>query len=323
MRFAYVVGTKFEPKWKIATQLGVSSAVISFHEENRENKDILSYENLKQLRDQLNDNGLDFSIVEGDLFPMEDIRLGLPSRDVLIKKYCDTIEILGELGVSTICYNFMAGVNWYRTRVDFPERGGALTTQFSYEDSKKNLINLPAGVELSEEKLWDNLYYFLDKILPVAEKAGVNMALHPDDPPISPLMGVPRILVSSDAFDRIFKDFPYKRNGLTFCQSNFALMKGNEDIYALAERYAKEGKIFFAHFRDVRGVAENFHETFHDNGPTDMVRLLKIYNSIPSLLVRPDHAPALEGEDNKNPGYEILGKIFAFGYMRGILDSIE
>jgi mannonate dehydratase len=132
-------------------------------------------------------------------------------------------------------------------------------------------------------------------VIPVAETAGVKMALHPDDPPISPLRGIGRILTSAKNYRRVLAMVPSPVNGITFCQANFKAM--GEDLEALAREWCRQKKIFFIHFRDIRGTREHFVETFHDNGPTDMARMLQVYSENGFAgPIRPDHAPTLEGE---------------------------
>ena len=116
---------------------------------------------------------------------------------------------------------------------------------------------------------------------------------------------------------------PSPYNGITYCQANFVLMK--EDVYGLAKEWCARNKIFFVHYRDVQGDTKHFHETFHDNGPTDMVRMLEVYSKGGFVgPIRPDHAPALSGEaqNGRASGYTIGGKVLAFGYMKGIMDSL-
>ena len=158
--------------------------------------------------------------------------------------------------------------------------------------------------------------------MPVAAEHKVQMALHPDDPPISPLRGIGRILTSAANYRRVLNIVPSPVNGITFCQANFKLM--GEDIHALAREWCTQKKIFFGHFRDIEGTREHFVETFHDNGPTDMPGMLKVYHESGfSGPIRPDHAPTLEGESNESPGYAFLGKLFAIGYMKGIMDGLN
>ena len=218
-----------------------------------------------------------------------------------------------------ICYNFMAGLGWYRTKVDVAERGGALTSEFDNALAKQQ--GLTKWGEISEEKVWSNMEYFQKAVMPVADKARIQMALHPDDPPLSPLRGIGRILTSAKNYRRVMSIVPSPMNGITFCQANFLAM--GEDIEALAKEWCRAKKIFFVHFRDIEGKGERFRETFHDNGPTDMARMLKIYseNGFAGPM-RPDHAPTMEGEANDSPGYAMMGKVLAFGYIKGILEGL-
>jgi len=174
--------------------------------------------------------------------------------------------------------------------------------------------------EVNEEQIWSNIEYFLKAIIPVAEEAGVKMALHPDDPPISPLRGIGRILTSAANYRRVLDIAPSPIHGITYCQANFKLM--GEEIASLAREWCTQNKIFFVHFRDVEGTRDHFRETFHDNGPSDMVQMLQVYGSCGfSGPMRPDHAPTLEGESNERPGYAMAGKLFAIGYMKGVLQA--
>ena len=217
------------------------------------------------------------------------------------------------------CYNWMAGIGWYRTKVDVPERGGALASEFDNQIAQKQ--GLTEWGRISEEKIWDNLTYFLKRIMPVAEKANVKMALHPDDPPLSPLRGIGRILTSGEAFRRILQIVPSSVNGIAFCQANFKLM--GEDIRGLVREFGGQGKIFFVHLRDVLGTRECFRETFHDNGPTDMAEMLKLYHEVGFRgPIRPDHAQTLADESNERPGYAMQGKVFAIGYIKGIAEAL-
>jgi len=115
---------------------------------------------------------------------------------------------------------------------------------------------------------------------------------------------------------------PSSVNGLTFCQANFRAM--GENIEDLAREWCAQKKIFFVHFRDIQGQGEYFRETFHDDGPTDMARMMQVYHEGGfDGPMRPDHAPTLEGESNERPGYAFQGKIFAFGYMKGLMDALH
>jgi len=303
---------------KICRQLGVTHAITGapFFRIGSDQYEAAA----RKLRDDFAEAGFTIAGIEGHPVPFERIKLGLEGRDEEILNTNAAIEALSKAGIDMICYNFMAGLGWYRTRHDLPARGEALTSEFSLDDSKKE--GLTRWGEVSEEKMWDNLTYFLERVIPVAEKWNVKMAAHPDDPPLSPLRGIGRILTSAENYRRLMNIVPSPVNGITFCQANFRAM--GENIYELAREFCEQGKVFFVHFRDIEGRAERFHETFHDNGPTDMAKMLETYARAGFVgPIRPDHAPTLSGESEESRGYGMQGKIFAFGYMIGIMDALN
>jgi mannonate dehydratase len=319
IKLAEVLGLGQESQWRLARQVGINHAIVGVEGALRKVGRDQYEETLAKIKGDYTVAGLKIAGVESHPVPAEKIKLGLPGRDEEIEDYCAAIKALGNLGVPMVCYNFMAGLGPYRTRVDVPDRGGALVMEFDNQAAIRQGVT-PWG-EVSEDKIWSNLEYFLKAVIPVAEKAGVQMALHPDDPPLSPLRGIGRILTSAQNYRRVLDVVPSPMNGITFCQANFKLM--GEDIAALAREWCAQKKIFFVHFRDVEGTREHFRETFHDNGPTDMVQMLRIYGESGfDGPMRPDHAPTLEGEANDRPGYAMLGKLFAFGYMKGIMKAI-
>ncbi len=307
-------------KIRLASQVGVTHAIAITRPVLQEVPRGHYFEVLSKIKTDFNAAGMVFAGVESHPVPAEKIKLGVPGRDEEIENYIAVIKALAQVGVRLICYNWMAGIGWYRTRVDVPERGGALTSEFDYETAEKQ--GLTEWGYVSEERLWRNLEYFLRIVVPVAEEVGVKLALHPDDPPVSPLRGISRILITAAAFRKVLNLVPSPVNGITFCQANFKLM--GEDIAALAREWCAQNKVFFVHFRDVLGTPEHFHETFHDNGPTDLAHMLTVYNEAGfEGPIRPDHAPTLEGETNDRPGYSMGGKLFAVGYMKGVMDALK
>jgi len=319
IKLALIQKPQPNPRFKLARQVGVNHAIVDVGEELGRIPPQQYLDTLARIKADFTAAGLTIAGVESHPVPAEKIKLGLPGRDEEIQNYCTALETLGNLGIPMVCYNFMAGLGWYRTNVAVPARGGALTSEFDLRDAEKQ--GLTQWGVVSEERIWQNLEYFLKAVIPVAEKAKVNMALHPDDPPVSPLRGIGRILTSAANYRRVLNLVPSPVNGITFCQANFKLM--GEDIEALAREWCRQKKIFFVHFRDVDGTREHFVETFHDNGPTDMVRMLEVYHESGfDGPMRPDHAPTMEGESNEHPGYAIMGKVFAFGYMKGIMDGL-
>jgi len=320
MKLALMLRPENQDRWVLARQIGVNHAIVPLSKELEKVTRDKYLDTLTKIKATYEASGLTIAGVESHPVAAEKIKLGIPGRDEEIANYCAVIEALGKVGIPMCCYNFMAGIGWYRTKVDIPQRGGALASEFDNRVAEEQ--GLSQWGKISEEKIWDNLTYFLKRIIPVAEKAGVQMALHPDDPPLSPLRGIGRILVSADAFRRVLRIVPSPVNGIAFCQANFQLM--GEDIQALVREFCGQGKIFFVHLRDVRGTREHFRETFHDNGPTDMPEMLKLYHEVGFRgPIRPDHAPTLAAETNDRPGYAMQGKIFAIGYMKGIAQTLN
>jgi mannonate dehydratase len=233
---------------------------------------------------------------------------------------------MAELDVRLLCYNFMTGTDWVRTRLDAPDRGGAKVTGFDlaevetavrlgYRSADGRADELAR--QLTPARLWDQLERFLNGILPVAEECGVTLAMHPDDPPLPELLGKPRIMHTVEGFERLVRLAPSKANAICFCQGTFAAM--GIDIPSAIRRLGPH--IQYVHFRDVRGTRESFAETFHDNGPTDMAAAMRAYREVGfDGPMRPDHVPQFVGEEGE-PGYTMLGRLFAYGYIRGLMHA--
>jgi mannonate dehydratase len=314
-----------ERKWTLARQIGIKYVITKAMPELSGRPAPYNFEALKSIKMDFNKAGFELYGLEGDQFDMSAIKLGLNSRDELIDKYCKMIRNMGELGISLLCYNFMASIGWYRSSVELPERGGALTSGFDIDGAKNNLI--PVHQRISEQKLWENLFYFLNAVLPVAEANGVKMALHPDDPPLSPFKGTARILTSVEAFEKILKKFPSPSNGITFCLATFHTM--GEDLKSITEKWIRGNRIFFIHLRNLKGTKDAFRETFIDNGTIRIAEMLDHFCSSGfDGIIRSDHAPLMYGESQHkftggiSAGYEILGHLFSTGYIKGICDSM-
>ncbi|PSR54049.1 mannonate dehydratase [Adhaeribacter arboris] len=313
-----------ERKWTLARQIGVNYAITKAAPDLSGRPAPYDFASLQAIKEDFNEAGFNLYGLEGDQFDMSAIKLGLPGRDALIEKYQAMLRNMGRLEIPLLCYNFMAVIGWFRTRVDIVERGGAIVSEFDVADTEGQLVS--EEQQISEAKLWENLFYFLNAVLPVAEEAGVKMALHPDDPPVSPLKGVSRILTSAAAFDKVWAKFPVKSNSITFCQATFKIM--DEDLKAISQNWLQQDRIAFLHLRDVAGDKYKFRETFHDNGPTPMAEMLKHYGDYGFAgPLRPDHAPAMYGENQNlfaggmSVGYEITGKILAVGCIKGAADA--
>lgn len=278
------------------------------------------YEAVVGVRDAWSKEGLKFRVVEGPPSLYEKTKLGLDGRDEEIANFISLIKNLSKAGIDTICYNWMPVISWARTSFDRPSRGGALVSAFDYDDVKDK--PLTKFGDFTKETMWKNLEYFLKAVVPEAEKAGIKLALHPDDPPVDKIQGIPRIMTSADAFKRLIEIVPSPSNGITLCQGTFATM--GEDIPSVIKYFGSRKKIHFVHFRDVRGSKNNFEETFHDDGKTDMYEAMKTYYDIGFRgPMRPDHVPTMSGDSNEFPGYSDYGALFAIGYMRGLIESIS
>lgn len=302
-------------QWQLAKQLGVEHAVVRLPEDPA--FDMTDPTHIQAVADTFRNAGLKPLVVE----PMpncvhDHIKRGDAQRDESIEKVLKMIPLLAQNGWQTICTNFVAEVGWYRTTSTLPERGGALVTGFDLKDA-----NIDPNLSIDEDTLWNNLAYFLKAVVPECEKWGINIALHPDDPPLKKLGNLSRILISKENIQRAIDLVPSPNLGITMCQANYVAM--GENVYECIEHFGRQGKIFFVHFRDIAGTLECFHETFHDNGQTDMVKALQCYRDVGfDGPVRIDHVPTMAGEANDRPGYETIGRLYAIGYLRGLAEAI-
>jgi mannonate dehydratase len=263
--------------------------------------------------------GLQYKVVEGPPSLGNKTKLGLEGRDQEIEGFISFMQAFSKAGLETVCYNWMPVISWYRTNMAKVGRGGALVTAFDYNDVK-DAPHTTFG-EVSKETLWKNLEYFLKAVVPEAEKLGIKLAMHPDDPQVDSIKGISRIMNTVDNFKKLIEIVPSPSNGITMCQGNFSLMENN--IPALVKYFGKRGKIHFVHFRNVRGGKFKFEETFHDEGQIDMYAAMQAYYDIGFKgPIRPDHVPTMYGDSNKNAGYSVLGSLYAWGYIRGLMESV-
>ncbi len=310
------------PFWRILNQVGVSHAVgvlprRSFDWRGTAGERPWDYGPLALYKEHVEEASLTLSAIE-DSPPMDNIRLGRAGREEEIEQFCTLVRNMGRLGIPVLCYNWMAVLGWIRTRVAVPGRGGALVTAYDHAVFRGAP---PTGVgTVSEEQLWQTLRSFLDRVIPVAEDAGVKLAMHPDDPPLSPIRGIARIMRSTEAFQRLVELVPSEANGITFCQGNFRLM--TDDVPRAIRQFGEQGKIYFVHFRDVRGTPEAFVETFHDEGQTNMLECMRAYRDIGfEGVLRSDHVPQLEGDTSDVPAYSRDARLQAIGYITGLREA--
>jgi mannonate dehydratase len=319
MRLATVLTPISDENLRLAAQCGVTDLVLRYP-----GPDPTA---IGSRIDRVKPYGLDIRVIEGYL-PIERLKIGTDDGTEL-KAMQELLRAMGDHGIELLCYNFMAGTDWARTRLDAPERGGAKVTAFYLKDVEQAVMlgARPSDLEhestarsQTPETLWSHLERMLDGLLPVAESSGVTLAMHPDDPPLASLLGKPRIMHSVACFDELLRRFDSSRHAICFCQGSFATM--GCDIPATIRHFGN--KIQYVHFRDVRGTPEAFAETFHDNGPTDMFAAMRALKEIGFTgSMRPDHVPQMVGEDDGEPGYTMLGRLFAYGYIRGLIQAAE
>lgn len=296
---------------------------------------IWTYEGLRDLKGLINGEGLALEALE-NFAPVHwhDVLLDGPRRAEQMEHLKQILRDVGRVGIRTMGYNFsLAGV-WGRTEGPFA-RGGARSVGFENPTQAPipagmvwNMIYDPARFDpdnprdtvppVGAEEIWRRLSAFLGDMIPVAEEAGVRLALHPDDPPLPELRGAARLVYHPDAFQRVLDLAPSPMNALEFCVGTVSEMAG-ADVYAAVDRYSRMGRIAYVHLRNVRGTVPRYHETFIDDGDTDMLRVLQILhkNGFDGVII-PDHTPLFECAA---PWH--AGMAYALGWMRAALMAVE
>ncbi|MEW6751262.1 MAG: mannonate dehydratase [Candidatus Latescibacterota bacterium] len=320
IKLAYVASPEPSLTVTLMKQCGVTHAVYYPSLETvpnaPEDQQPWGYAALKRAKEGFDKIGLEMAVIEGRP-PMEKIKLGLPGRDEEIDVVCRFLRAMGAVGIPVWCSMWMPILGVMRTARAVPTRAGATVSAFDLEQlPDKSLTQY--GV-VGEEQQWENLRYFLERVVPVAEEAGVDMAMHPDDPPHSPIRGVARIISSTDNYQRMVDLVPSQANGIAICQGNFALM--TRDLPSVIRHFGRQGVVHFVHFRDVRGTPERFVEAFHDDGQTDMLECLRAYRDIGyEGVLRPDHYPKMG--DDTYPDEHTLARFFAVGYIKGLREAV-
>jgi len=330
MRPTLSVGPDLDLEWlEYAAQIG-AEGMASSPRPRRPDLGHYEFSELADLRSAVESFGLKLETVS--LPPWEwcfKWMLGLPGRDEQLENLHTTIRNMGAAGIPVLIYN-MHALRFYRTSSTSRERAGALGTSFSWEVAKHApLMSGGPGIDASlipeserkpvdDERMWDNLTYFLQATVPVAEEAGVYLALHPDDPPIPSIGGVARIMRSPEAFRRAIEIVPSPHNGLKFCVGCYSEM--GADVAEEIRYHGTRDKIFFVDFRNIRGTAEEFSETFPDDGKEDMFDLIKaLRESGFDGPICPDHALHTVGDTARGHRYWA----YAIGHMKGLLAGID
>ena len=292
---------------------------------------------LKSLCDQ---KGLEMEVIES--VPVhEDIKLGLPTRDRYIANYATTIRNLGKAGVKCICYNFMPVFDWLRTNLHTEAEDGSNALSYNHEELMSldpHNLHLPGWDEsytseelnslldaysgMSHEQLFENLVYFLNGIMPACDETGINMAIHPDDPPWD-MFGLPRIITGMNSYDKLFAAVPNVHNGITLCTGSLGAGRDN-DMVAMASKLA--ARSYFVHLRQItHSGALDFCESGHltSMGSLDMYGIVKaLVEAGFDGYVRPDHGRNIWGEDGK-PGYGLYDRALGATYLYGLFEAVE
>lgn len=299
---------------------------------------------IAQLKDLIEGAGLQFAVIES--IPVhEDIKLGRPERDRWIENYQQSVRNMGELGIPTLCYNFMPVFDWTRTNLAMPNPDGS--NALSYDQNDLARIDLSRGTgelpgwataytaeelnallhaysKVSTEQLWDNLGYFLERVVPVAQESGVKMAIHPDDPPWS-IFGLPRIITSEAALQKLLDLVDNPANGITLCTGSLGASPDN-DLPGMIRRVGRSGRIHFAHSRNVKVTGDRcFYESPHPSrfGSVDMLEVMRAYAEIGfDGPMRPDHGRMIWGETGR-PGYGLYDRALGAMYLYGLWEAVS
>lgn len=310
-------------------------------------------ERIRALREEVNEQALTLEVIES-VNIHEDIKLGLPSRDAYIENYQKTVQRLGAAGVKVICYNFMPVFDWTRTSLAKPRKDGA--TVLAYDQAIIDQISDPqafadqiqrgagafemAGWEpermaeikalfsqyqtVTRDMLFENLQYFLRAVIPVCQKYDVRLAIHPDDPPWE-IFGLPRICTNSEDVEHILAmvDSPY--NGLTLCSGSMGANPEN-NIPQMIRRFGSQGRIHFAHVRNIRFTGEGqFEEAAHfsADGSLDLYEIMKAYYDVGyEGYIRPDHGRMIWDEQGR-AGYGLYDRALGVAYLNGLWEAIQ
>jgi len=312
-------------------------------------------EQLTALKEEVSAAGLEVEVIES-VNIHEDIKLGAPSRDEKIANYIVTMERLAKIGIKCICYNMMPVLDWARSHLyyDLPDGSNTMRYQADFINNvsvealaeryakeadayempgwePERMKTIRAALEayngMTIENFYANMKYFLDAIIPHAEKLDIKMAVHPDDPP-QPIFGLPKLIISRDNIRRYLDLYPSKHNGITLCTGSLGARKGN-DIPAMIREFGGEGRLHFAHVRNLRFENEtDFYESAHltSYGSLDMFAIMKAFYDIEYKgWIRPDHGRMIWDETIKKgrPGYGLYDRALGATYLQGIWEALD
>ena len=308
-------------------------------------------ERLTALKEEINAAGLEVEVIES-VNVHEDIKKGLPTRDQYIENYIKTLENLSQIAVKCLCYNFMPVIDWARSDLAFPLPDGSTAMSYRHEKvlqmdpskmadvmaSQARGYSLPGWEpdrlaamandiqfyqSMTTDQYWSNMKYFLDAVIPYAEKYDIKMAIHPDDPPW-PLYGLPKVITNAENIRKFLalNHSPY--NGLTLCTGSLGSNLEN-DIPAMVREFSSQGRVHFAHIRNVKHLTPvDFDECAHisEYGDLDMFEIVKVFHDSGfDGYIRPDHGRMIWGEKAR-PGYGLYDRALGANYLYGLWEAI-
>ena len=287
----------------------------------------------RELRDPIEKAGLRLHVVESLPVPDEIILGDHPSAKGLLDTWCRSLANIATVGVAVVTYNWMLGPDWYRTHeLTLADGSQALAFDEAMAEDPSSLRRLPGWLKsldeaalsqtladyrrIEPEQLWESLRRFLAHVVPVAEKLGVRLALHPDDPPW-PVLGIPRIITDARSLDRLLGLYDSPANGLCFCTGSLGASSDN-DLAAMIRSFGS--RIHFAHVRNlVRTGPRSFYESPHYEGDLDLYRILAAFRDVGFYgPMRPDHGHQIWDEQSNRPGYSWTTRAMGVSYLRGI-----
>jgi mannonate dehydratase len=353
MRNGWAIRFANDEVLKLSAQLGVRDIVIyggpgSAYLPGTDqplNKPRAVYQDYLALRKRIESYGLRIAAIEGGFVHLprfRDVAFGGPKRDELIAELIAEIRDMARAGIPIFGYHWMPSFVWRTEPTSI--RGGAVATDFDFEIVKAvndmascekvravlqgwplscENIEITRDHEYSEEELWQNLEYWIKTVTPIAEKEGIRLGIHPDDPPVPSIAGLPRLLRNHAAYRRLMEIYPSDSNAIEFCQGTFSEME--DDVYEAIRYFGSRNKILYVHFRNVSAQVPKFHEEFINTGYVDMYKAMKLYQEVGYRGVFiDDHCPTIEGDvpfPGNLGGYR--SRIFAQGYIQAMLEAVS
>lgn len=327
---------------------GIGGVITTLYD--TEPGEVWSRERICALKNEVEASGLSIAGIES-VNVHESIKAGAPDRDFYIANYVETLKNLGEEGIRLVCYNFMPVFDWTRTELARKRPDGSTVLAYTqkavdelvpeemfatisgdmngsvmpgWEPERmahvKELFELYK--EVDGEKLFENLKYFLECIMPVCDRYDINMAIHPDDPAWS-VFGLPRIITNEENIMRMMKMVDNPHNGVTFCSGSYGTNLKN-DLPDMI--HSLKGRIHFAHVRNLKFHSpEDFEEAAHlsSDGSFDMYKIIKALHDIGfNGPIRPDHGRMIWGE-KAMPGYGLYDRALGAAYLNGLWEAVE